>query len=119
MVSYPKQQGRQRQTRHPQSILHQKDGTCYICMMRGDYQQHGYLEEHHIFPGNPGRRISEEHGLKVWLCAEHHRTGRAAVHNNAYLMRRLQMEAQAAWEREHTRDEWMQLMGRNYRDDEG
>lgn len=117
MVGYPKQTRRQRKRRirHPESILQKKDGTCYLCIrLHNDYVQHRYLEEHHIFPGNPGRRISEEYGLKVYLCAAHHRDGVAAVHRNQKMMRMLQREAQRQWEKTHTREEWMELIGRNY-----
>lgn len=106
---------RKRRIRHPESILHRKDGTCYLCMkLAADYRIHAYLEEHHAFPGNPGRRISEENGLKVYLCLEHHRNGTAAVHNNHENMRLIQEDAQLAYERTHTREEWMELIGRNY-----
>lgn len=54
------------------SIL-QEEKRCYIC---GLYSP---VEEHHIYFGNPNRRISEENGFKVWLCAEHHR-GIIGVH---------------------------------------
>jgi len=40
------------------SIL-QEEKRCYIC---GLYSP---VEEHHIYFGNPNRRISEENGFKV------------------------------------------------------
>lgn len=105
--------------RHPKSILHRKDGTCYLCMkLNQNYQSHLYLEEHHAIPGNPGRRICEENGLKVYLCADHHRNSPAAVHENHENMRLIQKDAQRAFERWNTRDEWMDLFGRNYLGDE-
>lgn len=48
------------------SIMQNKK-RCYVCGL------YAPVEEHHIFFGNPNRRISEENGFKVWLCAEHHR----------------------------------------------
>ncbi len=101
--------------RHPKSILHEKDGTCYLCMaLNDDYQIHAYLEEHHVIPGNPGRRISEENGLKVYLCIPHHRGTAAAVHSNHDNMLLIQRDAQRAFERTRSRDEWMRTVGRNY-----
>ena len=51
----------------------QTEKRCYVC---GLYNQ---VECHHIYMGNPNRKISEENGFKVWLCAEHHR-GTLGVH---------------------------------------
>ena len=54
--------------KHPRSILHEKNGTCYLCMLLdGNHKKHLLLDEHHIF-GGPNRMHSEETGLKVWLC---------------------------------------------------
>ena len=47
------------------SIL-QNEKECYIC---GLYYP---VEEHHVYFG-ANRKISEQNGFKVWLCAEHHR----------------------------------------------
>ena len=106
---------KKRRMKHPPSIMHTKDGTCYLCeLMNGDYRKHLYLEKHHVFPGRPGRRISEENGFTVWLCPEHHRLGDEAVHNNHDNLLFIQRNAQALYERTHSRGEWMALMGRNY-----
>lgn len=105
-----------RRQRHKASILQKKDGRCYLCMMQGDFRIK-WTEEHHVF-GGPRRWISEAEGLKVYLCPMHHRTDTAAVHQNAETRKMLQEIAQTAWEKEHTHEEWMQLMGKNYREDE-
>lgn len=103
--------------KHKESILHSKDGTCYLCAkLNGDYSQKPYLEEHHIYGGNPNRKISEAEGMKVYLCAEHHRIGPEAVHNNRGNMRILQRDGQKVYEEEHSREEFMELFGRNYID---
>ena len=70
-------------------------------------------ECHHIF-GGPNRKFSEKYGLKVHLCIPHHRGGRKGVHENRELMDRLHEIGQEAFEREHTREEFMQIFGRNY-----
>ncbi len=70
--------------RHPQSIMHKKDGTCYLCMMKGNDRTYTVVHEHHVYDG-PNRRVSEENGFKCWLCLEHHITGPEAVHNNIYI----------------------------------
>lgn len=99
--------------RHPPSIMHQKDGTCYLCMMQGNYRVYPVVHEHHVYDG-PNRRISEEHGFKCWLCLDHHIIGPAAVHNSIDNMRILQRECQRIYEKTHTRQQFMDLIGRNY-----
>ena len=77
------------------SIMHQKDGTCYLCMMlKGDYDDHKITEEHHAVFGTANRNIAEHYGLKVYLCPEHHRTGKEAVHRNYKITKYLQERAQ-------------------------
>ena len=96
------------------SILHEKDGTCYLCVRLGnDYRTHKYLEKHHVFAGK-NRRISDQNGLTVWLCHEHHRTSAAAVHVCQGNLRIIQEDAQREYEKTHTRDQWMKLIGKNY-----
>jgi len=70
------------------------------------------LQCHHIF-GKYNRRHSTEDGLMVWLCMEHH-TGRMGVHQNRELMDELRRYGQTIYEREHTREEFMQRYGKNY-----
>lgn len=111
---YPKVIKKKKRKRHPPSILHSKLAcTCYLCMKDGDYSLKQGLEEHHIYIG-PCRAISEAYGFKVYLCKHHHTASAAAVHNNQDNMRLLQRECQEEWERTHSREEWMELMGRNY-----
>ena len=80
---------------------------CFVC---------GYareLELHHIMHGTANRRLSTRYGLTCWLCRTHH-TGRFGVHSNAELNRKLQQEAQTAFEKTHSREEWMTIFGKNY-----
>lgn len=117
-MMFPKPQRKKKRKRHKASILHCKDGTCYLCMkLKEDYRIYPVVHEHHIYDG-PNRSISEAEGLKVYLCLEHHIWGPCAVHNNKENMRLLQMDGQRAYERTHTREEFMELIGRNYLDKE-
>lgn len=114
MLLFPKTQTKKKRKRHKASILHKKDGTCYLCVkLHGDYRYHKILHEHHVF-GGPNRAISEAEGLKVHLCPEHHETGKEAVHTNHEIMRIVQQDAQRAYEKNHTRQQFMKLIGRNY-----
>ena len=95
-----------RRKKHKASILQEKDGRCYLCMMLNqDYTIRHGLHEHHIF-GGANRQNSEAEGLKVYLCVQHHIDGPAAVHNNSENMRILQEAGQQAYERTHTRQQF-------------
>lgn len=115
MIGYPKPKYKKPKRTHPQSILHEKDGTCYLCRkLDHNYQIHRNIEEHHAFPGDPWRQISETHGFKTYLCTAHHRTGPAAVHTDPEMLRIIQRDVQEAFEEAHTREEWMAIMGKSY-----
>ena len=75
-----------------------------------------YPEEHHILPGQL-RKFSEENGLVAPLCADCHRGYRNGVHGlNHDLDTELKALAQKKDEELHSREEWMQHVGRNYID---
>lgn len=81
--------------------------------VNGDYSVK-QTEEHHILFGAGQRAISEENGLKVDLCIEHHRTGQQAVHNSREMRELLCKIAQTEFEKTHTRKEWEQIARKNY-----
>ena len=117
-MMYQKPQRKKKRKKHKASILHCKDGTCYLCMkLKGDYRRYPVVHEHHIYDG-PNRQNSEAEGLKVYLCLDHHIMGPEAVHNNHKNMRILHRDGQRAYERTHSRAEFMSLIGRNYLDEE-
>ena len=117
-MMYPKPQRKKKRKKHKASILHCKDGTCYLCMkLKGDYRRYPVVHEHHIYDG-PNRQNSEAEGLKVYLCLDHHIMGPEAVHNNHKNMRILHRDGQRAYERTHSRAEFMSLIGRNYLNEE-
>lgn len=91
-----------------ESILNSQKGECYACGRNNGY------ERHHIF-FNALRPISEELGLVVYLCPDCHR-GTNGVHgmNGKELNHYLKRQAQYAFEKTHTREEWMQRIGRNW-----
>lgn len=98
------------------SIMHnKKDSTCYLCMMLcQDYSRKFYLEEHHAIYGNGKRKKSEEYGLKVYLCPEHHRTGRQAVHMSPDTALRVKKKAQEAFEACYPELVFREIFGKNY-----
>lgn len=90
------------------SILDTEPNVCYIC------RRVGYTEYHHIlFSGL--RKIADDNGLTCYLCYECHR-GTKGVHGrdgNA-LNRYLKAHVQQEYEKLHSHEEWMQLVGRSY-----
>lgn len=91
----------------------QKDRTrCFLCGRNGWSDP---LEEHHCF-GGPNRRLSEEDGLKVYLCGNRcHRNGPGAAHRNARTAEFLKAEAQMAWEALYgPREAFLRRYGKNY-----
>ena len=114
-IAYPKREKKKKRKTHKESVLQKKDGVCYLCALGGKWYIHENTEEHHVF-GGPNRIHSEEEGLKVWLCPECHR-GPDGVHNNIEKMRLLQREAQKAYEKTHSREQFVALIGRNYLDE--
>ena len=114
-MMFPKQPTKKKRLKHCESILHKKDGTCYLCMMLHDeYRIHKGLHEHHIFGGTANRRLSEEDGLKVYLCPEHHEHGPEAAHKNADVADILHRIGQQAFEREYPNLEFREIFGKNY-----
>lgn len=56
----------------------QDEKNCFLCGSP-------YAEEHHVFYGTANRKLSEQYGLKVWLCPTHHRHSKFGVHFNKKL----------------------------------
>lgn len=88
------------------SIL-QDERRCYFCgRVTG-------LERHHIFAG-ANRKWSERLGLWVWLCGATCHRGTDGAQYDPEKNRRLKMDAQYAFERNHSRSEWMEIIRKNY-----
>ena len=93
---------------------------CYLC--RKKIEDEGIigrprdipLEEHHVMHGTANRKLAEHYGLKVWLCAEHHRTGKNAVHNCCETDLILIRAGQRRFEEIHSHEEWMSVFMKNY-----
>lgn len=94
--------------------MHKKDGTCFLCEHLNDDYGLRVTEEHHVFNG-PNRKLSEKYGLKVYLCIQHHREGREAVHNNKDNMQYLKRLGQQAFEKHYPSLNFREIFGRNYK----
>lgn len=93
--------------REIKSVLKTRPGLCYLCKRQGD------TALHHVYFGF-NRWMSDENGFVVFLCPSCHTESPTSAHKcrdtDLYLKRR----CQAAYEKNHTRDEFMRLVGRNY-----
>lgn len=87
------------------------DGYCWLC---GKW---GHLEKHHIFGGNPNRKLSEKYGLTVLLCGEScHRNGEKAAHKCAETAQRLHEYGQLKFmqEQKASVEDFRRVFGKNY-----
>lgn len=90
------------------SVL-QKNKECYYC---GTTQ---CLEEHHVFFGHKCRSVSEEYGMKIWLCNHHHTGGGESVHKNRKVDLAYKAIAQKQFEETMgSRDDFIRLFGKSY-----
>lgn len=113
---FPKPQTKKKRKKHRESLLQNKESRiCYLCAKGGDYSWKQVLEEHHIF-GGPNRHLSEEYGLKVYICPECHRTSARAVHQDpaGEANRYLQTKGQKAFEEHFPGLSFREIFGKNY-----
>jgi hypothetical protein len=90
--------------------LIQDNLACYICGTTFN------LHRHHIYFG-PNRKLSEEDGCVVYLCAYHH-TGGNGVHFNKKIDATLKARCEEAWLEKYgkTKEEFLRRYGKNYID---
>jgi hypothetical protein len=91
------------------SIL-QTEKECYITGLTSN------LHKHHIYFGNPQRQISEKNGFWVWLTGVYHNQSNFGVHgkDGHELDLMLKKMCQRAYEKKHSREEFVQLIGKSY-----
>jgi hypothetical protein len=90
------------------SILQGDTRECYITGATD------WLHRHHIYFGNPNRKISEANGFWVWLRWDWHNGAEYGVHFNRDLDLRLKRECQAKYEETHSREGFRELIGKSY-----
>lgn len=92
----------------------QSNKECYLCRKMFNICNERGLHEHHIYEGYGRRRQSEAIGAKVWLCAKHHNMSDYGIHFNKEEDMELKRACQRKFEETHSRDEFMEKIGRNY-----
>lgn len=70
------------------------------------------LERHHVMAG-PNRRWSEQYGLWIWVCHEHH-TGPKGVQYDREINRAIKRLAQIAFEARYSHEKWMEVFKKSY-----
>lgn len=87
-----------------ESIM-QKEKECYVTGSRIN------LELHHCIHGRANRKLADQYGLWCWLRQDIHRL----LHDqDKELDKRLEREAQEAFEKTHTREEFRRIFGKSY-----
>lgn len=93
----------------------QTEKECYLCRIFFNQSNVKGLEVHHCIHGTANRRLSDELGLWVWLCGQHHRTASDAVHIDSAIDLGVKKLAQAAFENKlGTREEFQKTFGKSY-----
>ncbi len=101
--------------KHRKSIMHPKgSGYCYLCAALHNDYTYKPTQEHHVMFGSGQRELSEEYGLTVQLCLDHHKEGPEAAHNNQVIRELLCRDAQEAFMMEYPDLNWMQIFKKNY-----
>ena len=92
------------------------DECCFLCKRN---RHAGRLEVHHIF-GGARRKLSTKYGLVVTLCPDCHRNAEYAVHRNADMMAYLHRYGQREAMKKYgwTREQFMEIFGKNYLEEE-
>ena len=85
-----------------------------VCYLTGSTYN---LHRHHIYAGSR-RQISEREGFWVWLTGYYHNQSNEGVHgkDGHALDLWLKQECQRKYEENHSREEFMRLIGKNYLD---
>lgn len=79
-----------------------------VCFLCADGVER-YCHKHHVYEGK-NRQASEKAGFYVYLCPEHHEM----VHRNHEANLRLKQVTQMEYEKTHSREDFMRIIGRNY-----
>lgn len=82
---------------------------CYFCDSPNN------LQKHHCLHGTANRKLAEEDGAWVWLCADHHTLSPMSVHRNAKMDLFLKRVCQARWEDVYgSRDDFIKRYGKSW-----
>ena len=95
----------------------QTEKECYLCRKLMDICNERELHLHHIYEGWGNRMVSDRNGFTIWLCGMHHNLSDYGLHFNKDVDLEVKRECQRKFEENHSREEFMNLIGRNYLDE--
>lgn len=72
------------------------------------------LHRHHVYAGNPNRKISEKWGCWCYLTGEYHNQSNKGVHFDKDLDMKLKVECQRRFEEAYPEASFLKVFGRNY-----
>ena len=98
------------------SIL-QHSTECFLCRKYFDICNDRGLHLHHVYEGWGNRRQSDRNGFVIWLCPEHHNMSEYGIHFNKDVDLEVKRECQRKFEETQSREEFMEIIGRNYLDE--
>lgn len=82
---------------------------CFACKTKNN------LHRHHILPGVGRRKLSEEYGCWVWLCAHHHNLSPFGVHQDKdFDLGLKRLCQQKLMDQGWTVDQFIATFGKNY-----
>lgn len=96
----------------------QTEKECYLCRKLFGICNDRGLHLHHVYEGWGNRSVSDRNGFVIWLCAKHHNMSEYGIHFNKDIDLEVKQDVQRMYEAEHSREEFMELIGRNYLDEE-
>lgn len=68
------------------------------------------LTTHHVYHGRKFKQLSDKYGFVITLCSGCHKK----LHSSRVIDKHVQQTMQRAYERTHTRDEFIGMMGRSW-----
>ena len=90
------------------SNKHRRRKKCAMC---GRSQKDGItLTTHHIFHGKKYKKLSDVNGFVITLCWDCHKR----LHSSKVIDRMVQQTMQHEFEKTHSREEFIALMGRSW-----
>lgn len=88
-----------------------------VCFLTGRAEG---LDKHHIYHGTGLRKVSDRHGFWCYIWQPLHLAGLGGLHAHPNSGRDLELKqiCQRKFEETHSRAEFMEIIGRNYLDEE-
>lgn len=91
------------------SIITDDLDHCYLCKTNIN------IHIHHCIYGTANRKLSDEYGLIIPLCSNHHNMSKFGVHFNKDLDKKIKKLAQEKFEETYPELSFLKIFGKNYK----